>query len=404
MTGLDVEARMTLLKLTSSGSESVADLDLVIPAAAGGSRQKKKVRLKRRERKGGGGGGHRRLHHPELAPNDWCCVDLAGGCWRAHSGYTQAGGQHQHTHSGCGPRLLPSLGAGAVVVLVCVLAYLTSTLHTRVIVLETQLKNKIVEDEAKSIPDTISSLESRVQVLLSNQSSLVENVRSLQDKLSTTQVGLAALNKSVAGGAGGLQVRQSIADLDSKVSELTQGFETVNNRSSQNEANITQMVTEINRLKLNDIDFNNGAPRPSQATVDSSEVDQLRARLESQASKISDMKEEFMGKALNTSIGFKWLKQDVESLQGSVSQLRDDNVNVTSRVRSLQEMCETKIEGGLQSLKQLKNDLIRFDQKPSSKNVGLNGQSNNTLAVNATSGINTVSKESSNLEGDPMKS
>ena len=45
-------------------------------------------------------------------------------------------------------------------------------------------------------------------------------------------------------------MRQSIADLDSKVSEVNQGLEAVSTRSKLNEGNITKMATEINRLKV----------------------------------------------------------------------------------------------------------------------------------------------------------
>lgn len=335
MSTYDREQTVNLLKMTDSGSESIVDLDLVIPAAA--AKQKKKVRLKRKERKG------RTSDRPSGSSSHF---PLPQEDWWSCSVFPQTSSSPLlgcSSHSTC----LLGLAVGTVLVVVVILSYVTAALHSKVLVLENQLRTKIVDDDAKSIPETLQQIQSRLSSLATNQTAVVESLSGLKVGLTSLQAGLVRLNSSVVSGAGGLQVKQSLADLEVKVAEIRQGLELSTNSSDHNANSIVQLSAELNNLKLNEIDFKNGAssvaPTMESPQLQVSDIEVLRASLSQQTIRLDNITGTLASLSQNTTVMIDWVKQDVVSLKEQVAHLQDDNVNVSSRLTSLTEKCEERL-------------------------------------------------------------
>lgn len=341
MSTYDREQTVNLLKMTDSGSESIVDLDLVVPAAA--TKQKKKVRLKRKERKGrssdrlSGSSSHLPMHHEDW----WSCSVFPQTSSSPLLGCS--------SHSTC----FLGLAVGTVLVVVVILAYVTSSLHSKVLVLENQLKSKIIEDDAKSIPETLQQIHSKMSALATNQTAVVDSLSGLRMDLTNLQAGLVRLNNSVVSGAGGLQVKQSLADLEVKVAEIKHSLELTTNSSDDNADSIVKLSADLTNLKLNDIDFKNGVSSVSPSSIESSlpqlqvnEIEGLRTTLSEQKIRLDELNVTLSSLSQNTTVMINWVKQDVMSLKDQVAHLQDDNVNVSSRLTSLSEKCEERLGVG----------------------------------------------------------
>jgi len=340
------EQTFNLLKMTDSGSESVPDLDLVIPVNT--NKQKKKVRLKRKERKTVRQNGS--THHQ--TDSWWTCSIFPQSsssplttCWSSTS-FT----------------CLLAVILGVVVVMSVILAYITSNLHNKILVLETQLRSKIVEDDSKSIPETLQLLETRLSSLANNQTSLVVSLGHLKESLSNLQIGLEKVNRTVNTEGDERQVKQSIADLGTRVSEIRQTVEMTVNSTSQNTDSLVKLSNELNSLKLDSIDLNNGAPStvspvPSQPVDWSQDFDHLNSSISLLGSRIDNLNKTVISSDRNSSVMINWVKQDVLNLQGRVSQLQDDNVNVSSRLASLTDECQTQLVSNKKEISKLQINL-----------------------------------------------
>lgn len=331
MTSFDRES-FHLLQMSESASDSVPDLDLVIPNNA----KKKKVRLKRKERKG-------RQSVPLRSLDDgwWnCSLSPQTGC--------------------ANPSCLLLVVSTSFVVVLIVMGYLTSTMHSRLLMLEHQLRMKIVDDDSRSIPETLQLIQSKLQTLQSNQTEVLVNLSDLSKAVTNLQARLDMVNITVNKEGGEGQIKQSVADLGVKVSEIKQSLEVTSNTSNSNTVSINMIATELNSLKLNDIDLRNGAGAPkTSGTSDvsniNSELANLNKSLNLQNQKLNSMNSTLVNVAQNSTVMIDWVKQDVVALQGKVSQLQDDNQNVSSRLASLSERCNSQIQTTLSNMSSLQS-------------------------------------------------
>jgi len=319
-----------LLQMSDSMSDSLPDLDLVVP----NNTKKKKVRLKRKERK-----SRQNVPLRSLEESWWnCSLSPQNGC----------------ANSSC---FLVVISASFVIVLI-VMGYLTSSLHTRLLMLEQQLRMKIVDDDSRSIPETLQLIQSKLQTLQSNQSEVLVNLSDLSKAVTNLQARLDIVNITVNKEGGEGQVKQSVADLGVKVSEIKQSLEVTTNTSNSNTVSINMIATELNSLKLNDIDLKNGGSAPhttesSDVSNISSQVDNLNASLALQQQKLGKLNSTVLNVAQNSTVMIDWVKQDVVALQGKVSQLQDDNQNVSSRLASLSERCNSQFQTTVSNLSSL---------------------------------------------------
>jgi len=319
-----------LLQMSDSMSDSLPDLDLVVPSNS----KKKKVRLKRKERK-----SRQNIPLRSLEESWWnCSLSPQTGC----------------ANSSC---LLVVVSTSFVIVLI-VMGYLTSSLHTRLLMLEQQLRMKIVDDDSRSIPETLQSIQSKLQTLQSNQSEVLVNLSDLSKAVTNLQARLEMVNITVNKEGGEGQVKQSVADLGVKVSEIKQSLEVTTNTSNSNTVSINMIATELNSLKLNDIDLKNGGSAPHTAESSdvsniSSQLDNLNASLALQQQKLGKLNSTVLNVAQNSTVMIDWVKQDVVALQGKVSQLQDDNQNVSSRLASLSERCNSQFQTTVSNMSSL---------------------------------------------------
>jgi len=330
-----------LLQMSESASDSVPDLDLVIPNS---NVKKKKVRLKRKDRKG-----------RQSAP----LRSLDSGWWNLSLS----------PHTGCAsPSCLLVVVSTSFVLVLIVMGYLTSTLHSRLLMLEHQLRMKIVDDDSRSIPETLQLIQSKLQTLQSNQSEVLVNLSDLSKAVTNLQARLDMVNITVNKEGGEGQIKQSVADLGVKVSEIKQSLEVTSNTSNSNTASINMIATELNSLKLNDIDLRNGAGAPKTSAAPdvsniNSELENLNKSLLLQTEKLNSMNSTLLNVAQNSTVMIDWVKQDVVALQGKVSQLQDDNQNVSSRLASLSERCSSQIQTTLSNMSSLQSIVSNIESK-----------------------------------------
>jgi len=331
-----------LLQMSDSATDSVPDLDLVIPNT---NVKKKKVRLKRKERKGRQSGPLKSLDE------GWWTCPLS-------------------PHTGCAsPSCLLAVVSASFVIVLIVMGYLTSTLHSRLIMLEHQLRMKIVDDDSRSIPETLQLIQSKLQTLQSNQSEVLVSLSDLSKAVTNLQARLDMVNITVNKEGGEGQIKQSVADLGVKVSEIKQSLEVTTNNSNNNTVSISMIATELNSLKLNEIDLKNGAgtPRtsvnPSDVSNINLELGRLNKTLVQQTQKFDSMNSTLLNVAQNSTVMIDWVKQDVVALQGKVSQLQDDNQNVSSRLASLSERCNSQFITTLSNMSSLQSVVSSLEHK-----------------------------------------
>jgi len=326
-----------LLKMTDSGSESVPDHTFEISHQ---SRNKKKVRLKRRERKARGSVGVSskmgKLHEA------WWCSTCPTP-----------------------PAMLPSsahlfafIAALAVIAIVSI-GFFTSNLHYKIQILEDQLRSKIVDDDAKSVPESLEQIGSRLRALESNQTSVSGQLARISSSVTKIMTRLDEVNASLAeGGENPLRLSQDVAEIREGVGEVTKQLKIVANRSTGNSAGIAMINKELNTLKLNEIDMKNGREMvTSQKTKNLSNLEKkvksLDSKVEEQTNQLDSLNMSIFDIARNTSAQLELEHKDVVSLAGKVASLQDDNLNVSSSLASLSVHCTNEITALLTNLTDL---------------------------------------------------
>lgn len=215
-----------LLQISESASDSLPDLDLV---TLNTQHKKKKVRLKRRERN-----SNTNRPHPisSSKPLDDESVGWPGPGW-----------------------LVPGLCCWNLqcvmvvvsvssVLMVLVMSYITTQLHTRIVDLEHQLRMKISDDDSKSVPEKLQLLDSRIESIISNQTGTVESVMKLKQVLSSIQSKIDGVSKTEVQKEEG-----KIRNLLLSVSGIKQDIELLSNISRSNEEsinNITNILASFN--------------------------------------------------------------------------------------------------------------------------------------------------------------
>eukprot|EP00092_Neocalanus_flemingeri_P079859 GFUD01099522.1.p1 GENE.GFUD01099522.1~~GFUD01099522.1.p1 ORF type:complete len:433 (-),score=148.48 GFUD01099522.1:308-1606(-) len=333
-----------LLQMSDSASDSVPDLDLVIPNT---SVKKKKVRLKRKERKG------RQIGPLKSFDDVWTCP-------------------LSPNTSSANPSCLLAIVSSCFVLVLIVMGYFTSTLHSRMVRMEHQLRMKIVDDDSRSIPETLQLIQSKLQSLQSNQSEVLTNLSDLGKSVTNLQARLDMVNITVNKERGEGQIKQSVADLGVKVSEIKQSLAVTTNNSNSNTVSIQMIATELSSLKLNDIDLRNGAGtagtphisvNPSDLSNLKKDFVKMNASLVQQAQTLGNMNSSLLNMAQNCTVMIDWVKQDVVSVQAKVSQLQDDNQNMSSHLASLAEQSKSQFLTTLANMSSLQSTVSAVDRK-----------------------------------------
>ena len=148
----------------------------------------------------------------------------------------------------------------SALILLLVLAYFTSSLHSRIVTLEQQLRwevdeyssdvqtkmfvfrMKIADDDSNE--SKLLLLDSKVQSMLSNQSQVVETLSKLTVTLEDSQTKLRSLNGSLE------QQRRRGQSESLKVSEVRRELELLTNISRNNEDSVRQITDILTSLNI----------------------------------------------------------------------------------------------------------------------------------------------------------
>lgn len=309
-----------LLKMTDSGSESLPDLTFDLP---NDNRQKKKVRLKRKERKPRNGSNNRQI--TKLHETWWSLPTLpASSCF------------------------ITVAGTFATIAVISI-GLFTSNLHYKIQALEGQLKKKIVDDDAKSVPETLEIIRNRLSVLESNQTGLAKQLEKINTAILGLEDKIEKINKSMSVDVTNpTELRQNVAELELGIGEVTKQLNVVVNRSLDNSGSIVMLNKELNTLKLNEIDMKNG--ESSVVTNSTNNVAHFRSQIEALNSKLavnSRRLDKLNSTALNiehnSTVRNNLEHEDIVAINGLVSQLQDDNLNVSSSLQSLNKSCSEQL-------------------------------------------------------------
>ena len=123
-----------------------------------------------------------------------------------------------------------------------------------------------VDDDAKSVPESLEAIGSRLAALESNQTNVVDKLAQIHvvvDKLSVgaqamimvtllLQARLDQVNASIAveRGEDPANLNQDVAELREGVGEVTKQLAVAVNRSASNSDSITRLSRELNTLKV----------------------------------------------------------------------------------------------------------------------------------------------------------
>lgn len=357
MTKFDRES-FNLLKMTDSGSDSVPDLTFDLPKDI---KQKKKVRLKRKDRKTRGSMGSA----PAGLGPGWRCLPTVSRPLCLGWGW------------------LPPVSSQGLLALVAALAVLaivfiglfTSNLHYKIQLLETQLKSKIVDDDAKSIPETLETLKNRLSLVETNQSSIATQLAGINKAISRLEARLDQVNSSlVSSGTSPSRLSQTVAELTQGIGELNIRIQGVGNSSQANSNTIGALADQFKALQpkveikehSKDMVTEAGPPSPSYDHTNfnllSSKIELLNSSVGEAARRIDSINATIASIEYNSSVRLDIQHRDVVDIKGMVSQLQDDNLNVSTSLRSLSlkaDQCDHKLSSVIVNVTSLTSQLTQ---------------------------------------------
>lgn len=195
-----------LLQISDSASDSLPDLDLV-SLNSQQQQKKKKVRLKRRERKSANSRPHGHISSGQKSGED---TDDGGGLL----GLLSPGICCLNTNN-C---VMMVVSVSAVLVLV-IMTYITTSLNSRIVSLEQQLRMKIADDDSKGVSEKLQLLESRIDGLVTNQTGVWDSLAKINKAVANVEKRVASLNSSESS-----EMKQIKMDLDllSKISKTNE--------------------------------------------------------------------------------------------------------------------------------------------------------------------------------------
>jgi len=216
-----------------------------------------------------------------------------------------------------------------------------------------------VDDDAKSVPESLEQIGSRLRALESNQTSMSGQLARISSSVTKIMTRLDEVNASLAeGGENPLRLSQDVAEIRQGVGEVTKQLKIVANRSTGNSEGIAMINKELNTLKLNEIDMKNGREMfTSQKTKNLSNLEEkvksLDSKVEEQTHQLDSFNMSIFDIERNTSAQLELEHKDIVTLAGKVASLQDDNLNVSSSLASLSVRCSNEITALLTNLTDL---------------------------------------------------
>jgi len=227
MPGHDHES-FHLLQISDSVSDSLPDLDLVsLHPSQQQQHKKKKVRLKRRERNTNRQHhpGHKSAgdHHHDQYPDDGGLLGLLG---------------HGPCCFNSGSHCVPLVVSVSAVMVLLVTVYISSSLNSRIVSLEQQLRMKISDDDSQALPDKVQILESRLESVISNQT-------GIWGKLANIETSMRHLDEKL----------QNISDAEkSELGQVKEDLDLLTKISNTNEESIKDIASIVDTLNISKVE------------------------------------------------------------------------------------------------------------------------------------------------------
>jgi len=273
-----------------------------------------------------------------------------------------------------------------------------------------------VDDDAKSVPESLEAIRSRLAALESNQTNVVDKLAEIHvvvDRLSVSardmvmvtpfiQARLDQVNASIVveRGEDPANLNQDVAELREGVGEVTKQLAVAVNSSTSNSDSITRLSRELNTLKvgrsfetcliftilqLNEIDMKNGRSTSLQTSGNLSiletRMNVLNSTLAVQDHRVDTINSTMLDMGHNLTSRMELDHSDVVALmvspchhltppQGKVSQLQDDNLNVSSSLATLSSHCSTELHSLLANITSLQERVVGVEGKQVEAEVG----------------------------------
>jgi len=268
-----------------------------------------------------------------------------------------------------------------------------------------------VDDGSKSIPDTLQMIHTKIETLRSNQSSVLSSLEELSKRIEQVSRDLIQVNKSVSNSVQGdvTSALHTVASLGGSVQELTDTINTVKNNTYSNTDSIDKINRELNNIKLNHIDLQNGVTSStSTPVIDEARLDALEKKVgkmevvvEENSDKVEMINSTVEVEHTNSSAKIGWIKEDVETLKSNLQQLQDDNNKVSSQVGTVKAECGSQVAASVNSLadvvqniSDITSRLNRLEEK-SEDRTGGGGHEKTTHATSVAEGIGHKEKRPS---------
>jgi len=169
-------------------------------------------------------------------------------------------------------------------------------------------------------------------------------------------------------------LNQDVAELREGVGEVTKQLAVAVNSSASNSDSITRLSRELNTLKLNEIDMKNGRSTSLQTSGNLSiletRMNVLNSTLAVQDHRVDTINSTMLDMGHNLTSRMELDHSDVVALMGKVSQLQDDNLNVSSSLATLSSHCSTELHSLLANITSLQEMVVGVEGKQVEAEVG----------------------------------
>jgi len=206
-----------------------------------------------------------------------------------------------------------------------------------------------VDDDAKSVPETLEMIKNRLSVLESNQTGMAAQLEKINTAILGLEDKIEKMNKSMSVAvANPTDLRQNVAELELGIGEVTKQLNVVVNRSLENSGRIVMLNKELNTLKLNEIDMKNGESSVVTNSTNNvahfrNQIEVLNSKLAVNSRRLDTLNSTALNIEHNSTVRNNLEHEDIVAINGLVSQLQDDNLNVSSSLQSLNKSCSEQL-------------------------------------------------------------
>jgi len=193
-----------------------------------------------------------------------------------------------------------------------------------------------VDATTKTVPTSIIEIKSKLENVQSNATVVYSRLKELEERLTSLESSVTKLSSKQQP----QDVHQTILDLGAKLSEAKSHIDslkkiTVSNSQALNLLNTTIASSQGTSVQKEEEEKKGGEDRTGAIDSLLAEVEDVKAELSRERESVSQLNATVSRVAHNATARLDWFNADSTQLQGRVSQLEDDNRNISSRLQSL---------------------------------------------------------------------